>query len=45
MQTNCNRQHFNGIALQGGVMPSDWLAINSLSYDRILELRPGSVRC
>jgi hypothetical protein len=29
-----NRQHFNTIAKQAGVMPGSWLAINSLSNDR-----------
>jgi len=35
MKANCfNRQHFNTIAKQAGVMPGSWLAINSLSNDR-----------
>lgn len=43
MQTaNLIRQH-NCIAKQAGFMPSSWLAINSLSYDRTPEgTRPGS---
>jgi hypothetical protein len=43
MQANCfNRQHFNTIAKQAGVMSGSWLAINSLSnYDRSPE---GSTR-
>jgi hypothetical protein len=36
-----NRQH-NTIAKQVGFMPSCWLAINSLSYDRTPEgITPG----
>jgi len=38
-----NRQH-NTIATQAGFMPSCWLAINSLSYDRTPEGKsPGSL--
>ena len=36
---------FNTIAKQGGVMPSCWLAVNSLSNDRTPEgyISPGSM--
>jgi len=30
------------IAQVGGFMPSNWLAINSLSYDRTPEITSGS---
>ena len=44
MQSSNRHNQFNTIAKQGGVMPSCWLAINSLlSYDRTPEgISPGS---
>ena len=34
MQSTFRQHQFNTIAKQGGVMPSCWLAINSLNSDR-----------
>ena len=40
---SCNRQHqFNTIAKQGGVMPSYWLAINTISLESDRTPRLGS---
>jgi hypothetical protein len=38
MQSNFRHQQFNTIAKCGGVMPSYWLAINSLGLDRTPEI-------
>jgi len=40
MQSNFRQAQFNTIAKQGGVMPSYWLAINSISLhsDRTPEI-------
>ena len=38
MNAICNFRQFNTIAKQGGVMPSYWLAINSLHSDRTPEI-------
>lgn len=35
MKATCNFRQLNTIAKQGGVMPSYWLAINSLHSDRL----------
>jgi len=45
MQFTVRQQHFNTIAKQVGVMPSCWLAINSLSLslDRTPEYTQGSI--
>lgn len=44
MQSFNRQQQFNTIAKHVGFMPSCWLAINSLSYDRTPEgISPGSV--
>ena len=46
MQSNFRQSQFNTIAKQGGVMPSSWLAINSISLhlDRTPEgYSPGSL--
>ncbi len=43
MQSFNRQQQFNTIAKHVGFMPSCWLAINSLSYDRTPEgITPGS---
>jgi len=40
----CNRHNqFNTIAKQGGVMPSYWLAINSISLESDRTPRIGSL--
>lgn len=38
MKATCNFRQLNTIAKQGGVMPSYWLAINSLHSDRTPEI-------
>jgi len=43
MKTTSLHRQCKSIAQLGGVMPSAWFAINSLSYDRTPELHPGSM--
>jgi len=42
MQNVSLHRQCKSIAQVGGFMPSSWLAINSLSYDRTPELTLGS---
>jgi hypothetical protein len=42
MQNVSLHRNCKSIAQVGGFMPSSWLAINSLSYDRTPELTLGS---
>jgi hypothetical protein len=42
LNVNVIRQH-NCIAKQAGFMPTSWLSINSLSYDRTPEGCQGSM--
>jgi hypothetical protein len=42
MKTTSLHRQCKSIAQVGGFMPSNWLAINSLSYDRSPEITLGS---